>query len=537
MEVAAAQIIFLVLLFSIVVFAVVSRRLQTPYAIVSVVGGLLLAFVPGIPRIPLNPDVVFLIFLPPLLYGAAWNTSSQDFRSNSASIALLAVGLVGFTVAAVAFVAPMLLPAFDWRVAFVLGAVVATTDSIAATSIARRLGLPKRTVDILEGESLVNDATGLLALEFGTAMVVYGQIPTVGSGLVRLLYLSVAGIVTGLVIARVVEWFEAQIDDASIEIAISLFVPYSAYLAAELIHASGVLAVVSAGLYLSHKSSHFFSPAVRLRATAVWDALAFILNGFVFVLIGLQLPYVLHEIRGLPRSRVLLDGVIFSAMLIFLRLIWTFPGAALAHLVRTRLQGQRERMPGFRLTFVIGWTGMRGVIALAAAVSLPATISTGGPFPQRSMIIFLTFSAILVTLVLQGLTLPPLVRALGLAGSPGFECEQEEARQLIAEAALEHLRDKRTQAGNSFAAIYDDLEEHYRQRLASLTCLAGADIDSTPERYEQYLDASRDLNDFERQTAMRLRKEGRISHDFLRTLEQELDLSATRLAGARRPAG
>ncbi len=531
MGVAAAQSIFLLLLFAIVVFAAFARKLETPYSIVSVIGGLLLAFVPGIPRVPLNPDIIFLIFLPPLLYGAAWNTSWQDFRRNAISIALLAIGLVGFTVAAVAAIGPMLLPGFNWQVAFVLGAVVATTDSIAATSIARRLGLPKRIVDILEGESLVNDATGLLALEFGTAMVVYGQVPTAGAATLRLLYLSFAGTLTGLVIARVVEWFESQIDDASIEIAISIFVPYSAYLAAELIHASGVLAVVSAGLYLGHKSSQFFSPAVRLRAVAVWDALAFILNGFVFVLIGLQLPYVLNEIRGLTRSEVILYGAIFSAFLILLRLAWTFPGAALAWFIRTRFLHHREKMPRARLTFIVGWTGMRGVIALAAAVSLPTVTSTGAAFPHRSMIVFLTFSAILVTLVLQGLTLPPLVRALGLAGSPGAECEQEEARQLIAEAAIEHLRDMRANAGASFEGIYDDLEEHYRQRLASLTCAPAADDRSTPGYYERYLDASRGLIDVERQTAIRLRNEGRISHEFLRRLEQELDLGATRLSG------
>jgi CPA1 family monovalent cation:H+ antiporter len=533
MGVAAAQSVFLLLLFAIVVFAMFARKLETPYSIVSVIGGLLLAFVPGIPRIPLNPDVIFLIFLPPLLYGAAWNTSWQDFRRNAVSIALLAVGLVGFTVAVVAAVGPLLLPGFDWRVAFVLGAVVATTDSIAATSIARRLGLPKRIVDILEGESLVNDATGLLALEFGTAMVVYGQVPTVGSAILRLLYLSLAGILTGLLIARVVEWFESQIDDASIEIAISIFVPYSAYLAAELIHASGVLAVVSAGLYLGHKSSQFFSPGVRLRAVAVWDALAFILNGFVFVLIGLQLPYVLNEIRGFTRSELVLYGALFSASLILLRLAWTFPGAALSWFVRTRILHHREKMPGAKLTFIIGWTGMRGVIALAAAISLPTVTSTGAAFPHRSMIVFLTFSAILVTLVLQGLTLPPLVRALGLAGSPGAECEQDEARELIAEAALEHLKEMQTQADPNFAGIYGDLEEHYRQRLASLTCAPQKDERLSPDYYERYLDASRSLIDVERQAAIRLRREGRISHEFLRRLERELDLGATRLTGTQ----
>jgi CPA1 family monovalent cation:H+ antiporter len=242
---------------------------------------------------------------------------------------------------------------------------------------------------------------------------------------------------------------------------------------------------------------------------------------------------VLNEIRGFTRSEMILYGGIFSASLIVIRLAWTFPGAALAWFVRARILHRREKLPGAKLTFIVGWTGMRGVIALAAAISLPTVTSTGAAFPHRSMILFLTFSAILVTLVLQGLTLPPLVRALGLAGSPGAECEQDEARQLIAEAALQHLKDMRTRAGDGFASIYDDLEEHYRQRLASLDCAPPADDRLTPGYYARYLDASRGLIDVERRTAIRLRNEGRISHEFLRRLERELDLGAMRLTGAQ----
>src|SRR5882724_7111046 len=207
----STQIILLLLLLSVVALAILARKLRTPYPIVLVTGGLLLGFVPGMPMVPLNPNLVFFVVLPPLLYAAAWNTSWKDFRHNLVSIAFLAIGLVAFTVAGVAVAGPLLLPGFDWRIGFVLGAVVATTDSIAATSIAKRIGLPKRIVDILEGESLVNDATGLLALEFGTAMVVYGQTPTIASGILRLAYLSVAGIVVGLVFGRMVEWFELRI--------------------------------------------------------------------------------------------------------------------------------------------------------------------------------------------------------------------------------------------------------------------------------------------------------------------------------------
>ena len=269
----AVQLILLLLLLFVVVFSTLARRLKTPYPIVLVVAGLLLGFVPGIPKITLDPDVIFFVVLPPLLYSAAWNTSWRDFRHNFVSIASLAIGLVAFTVFGVAAAASWLIVGFDWRVGFVLGAVVATTDSIAATSIAKRIGLPKRIVDVLEGESLVNDATGLLALEFATAMVVYGQTPTISYAIARLAYLIASGIAVGLILGRIVEWFEHRIDDGPIEIALSLFVPYAAYLAGEAVHGSGVLAVVAGGLYLSRRSSRFFSPSVRLQAGAVWNSL------------------------------------------------------------------------------------------------------------------------------------------------------------------------------------------------------------------------------------------------------------------------
>ena len=409
----AVQLILLLLLVFVVAFSTLALKLKTPYPIVLVVAGLLLGFVPGIPKVALDPEMVFLVVLPPLLYSAAWVTSWRDFRENLTSIASLAIGLVAFTVLSVAAAASWLLAGFDWRVGFVLGAVVATTDAIAATSIAKRIGMPKRIVDILEGESLLNDATGLLALEFATAMVVYSETPTISSAILRFLYLIVAGVGVGLILGRLVEWFEHRIDDGPIEIAVSLLVPYAGYLAAEAIHGSGVLAVVTSGLYLSRRSSRFFSPSVRLQAFAVWDSLTFILNGLVFVLIGLQLPYVLAGIKELPLPKLFLGGLLFSAFLIFLRLLWSFPGAYVGYILRKHLFRQHAGWPGNRQVFVVGWTGMRGVIALAAAISLPQTIVDGSPFPHRNLILFLTFSVIFVTLVVQGLTLAPLVRALG----------------------------------------------------------------------------------------------------------------------------
>jgi CPA1 family monovalent cation:H+ antiporter len=536
----SVQLILLLLLLFVVVFSTVARRLKTPYPIVLVVAGLLLGFVPGIPKVTLDPDLIFFVVLPPLLYSAAWLTSWRDFRHNLVSIASLAIGLVAFTVFGVAAAASWLIVGFDWRVGFVLGAVVATTDSIAATSIAKRIGLPKRIVDVLEGESLVNDATGLLALEFATAMVVYGQTPTISFAIVRLAYLIAAGIAVGLILGRIVEWFEHRIDDGPIEIALSLFVPYAAYLAGEAVHGSGVLAVVAVGLYLSRRSSRFFSPSVRLQAGAVWNSLTFILNGLVFVLIGLQLPYVLAGIKELALSKLLLYGVLFSAFLILLRLLWSFPSAYVAYLFRRLLLNQNDARPGTRQVFVIGWTGMRGVIALAAAISLPQTLADGTSFPHRNLIVFLTFSVILVTLVVQGLTLAPLIRALGLATTSGFNCEEQEARRLMLEAALAQLRNRdRTNDLPDSAGIYDDIARHYADRLASISKQRDEPNKNSPELHGGYLDLSRELLETERQTAIRLRDEGRISDEVWRGLEHELDLRETQLKpGTKdRPAG
>lgn len=527
-----AQLILLLLLLFVAGFAAIARKLQTPYPIVLVIAGLLLSFVPGMPKVILDPNLIFLVVLPPLLYAASWVTSWRELSRNLVSIVMLAFGLVGFTVLGVAIAGPWLFPGFDWRIGFVLGAVVATTDTIAATSIAKRIGLPKRIVDLLEGESLLNDATGLVALEFAVAMVVHGQNPTIGSGLLRLVYLTFAGLGSGLILAWIVEWFEHRIDDGPIEIAVSFLVPYAAYLTAEAIHASGVLAVVAAGLYLGRRSSQFFSPEVRLQARAVWDSLTFILNGLVFVLIGLQLPSVLAGVSELSTRRLVLYGVFFSIFLILLRLIWVFPGAHLSYFIRRRLLHHNENRPGTRQIFIIGWTGMRGVIALAAAMSLPQTLANGNPFPHRDLIVFLTFSVILVTLVFQGLTLPGMIRILGLAETSGPRFEEEEARRLVLQAAQARLEDMRRRDPSRFAEVYDDLEQHYNDRLAGLTGLAQEQNKASAERYFRYLDLSRTLLEVERHTALRLRDEGRISDEALRELEHEQDLTETRLIGA-----
>jgi len=528
-EIHAIELVFLLLLLFVVLFGALAEKLKMPYPIVLVIAGLALSFFHAAPRVTLNPDLIFLVVLPPLLYSSAWTTSWRDFRYNMVSIFSLAFGLVAFTVLAVATVTPWLLPDFDWRMGIVLGAVVAPTDAIAATSIARRVGLPKRVVDILEGESLVNDASALLALEFGLAMLRGGPVPSVGLGVYRLLFLIVVGIIVGLVIAEIVHWIEHLIDNGPIEIALSILTPYAAYLAAEQLHASGVLAVVTCGLYLSRKSSHFFSPDVRLQAWAVWGSLTYVLNGLVFVLVGLQLPHVLDAIRGNSRLHLFFYAASFSAFLILLRLLWVFPGAHLGYAVRRQVFHQHENTPPASSIFVIGWTGMRGVISLAAALSLPQMIGDQ-PFLQRNIIIFLAFAVIFVTLVLQGLTLPPLIRALGLSGAGDSDGEEKEARKTIFQAVLAFLSTTRKAEDQSdFSAIFDDLEEHYRHRLAVLDEGASHDGRFSPKQHHRRLELLRDLLQLERRTAVELRNHGRISDELLRKLERELDLDEARL--------
>jgi len=525
------ELIFLLLLLFVVVFAWLARKLGTPYPIVLVVAGLLLGMIPGIPKVSLNPEMVFVVVLPPLLYAAAWLTPWREFKFNLVSICMLAFGLVGFTVFGVAETSHHVFPGFDLRLGFVLGAVVATTDAIAATSIAKRVGLPQGIVDILEGESLVNDATGLLALEFAIAMVVDGRTPSVGQGLFRLIYLTVGGLALGHVIGRIAEWFENQIDDGPIEIVLSILIPYGTYLAAELIHTSGVLAVVACGLYLSNKSARFFSANVRMQAWAVWDAFTFILNGLVFVLIGLQLPFVLAGIREYSLRQLVLYGALFSTLVILLRLVWMFPAGRIANLIRRKLLHQNVPQPSGRQLFIVGWTGMRGVVALAAAISLPEKLANGVDFPQRNLIIFLTFSVILVTLVLQGLTLPPLIRALGLAGKTERNQEEDQARREMVDAALKQLKIEQDHDDGKFRDVYDEIEERYRHRLGALQeNESGAENGESAAHVARYQELLKELIQIERHTAVSLRNQGRLNDEALRRIEHELDLTEIRLS-------
>lgn len=518
------ELIFLLLLLFVAGLAALAKRFKTPYPIILVIGGLLLSFFPRVPRVELNPDIVFLVILPPLLFSSAFATSWRDFRYNLFSISMLALGLVVFTVRGIAEISRWILPGFDFRLGLVLGAVVSTTDAIAATTIAKRLGLPKRITDVIEGESLVNDASGLLALELAVALVVSGAAPSLELRIERLLYLIAGSVVIGLLIARLIYYLETKIDDASIEITLSLIAPYFAYLAGESAHASGVLVTVVCGLYLGHKSSLYLSLGARLKGYAVWDTLTFILNGFVFILLGLQLPYVLEGIHEYSMGKLLLLGGMFSAVVMGLRMLWAFPGAWFSNFVRTRFLHQPQSFTNPSGILIIGWTGMRGVVALAAAISLPKFLANGSPFPQRNLIIFLTFSVIFVTLVLQGLTLPPLIRFLGLANSGDADPEEDQARRDMIAAALAYLEAAKEGDNPEFQSVYDELIQIQRYRLSRMEARGPSSGKRDPSRYERYFELSRKVRALQRATILNLRNQGQIGDETLRKLEYELDL-------------
>jgi monovalent cation/hydrogen antiporter len=524
-------ILLIGLLLAVAAIAGLARRFGVSYPIALVVFGLLCSLIPHVPRIPLPPSVVFLVILPPLLYIAAWQTSWQEFRYNIVSIGSLAVLLVAFTAIGVAFMAHWWLPGFDWRLGFLLGAVVSPTDAVAASAIARKVGMPQRIVDLLEGESLLNDATGLLALEFGVQMVVEGTAPSLAHGLLEFVWLTMGGVLAGVAIGFVVIGIERWVDDGPVEIALSLVIPYAAYLVGEAVRASGVIAVIACGLLVSRQSSRLFSPRVRLQAIAVWDALEFLLNGLVFVLIGLQLPYVLAGISTWSRLSLAAYALAFSAALVLLRLLWMYPGARSSWWIRTRILGQSYEKPEPSQIFVIGWTGLRGVVALAAANSLPLTLSDGRPFPQRSFIIFLTYSLIVATLVFQGVSLPWLVRILRLTRVGGGVCEEGEARRLLLGAAVGFLTERSKAADDEHELhLYSDLLHQFEHKIEEIDpCGPGG---SLPPETQGRLTLERVLLDTirrEREELDLLRAGGRIGDVLHRKLERELDLSESRL--------
>jgi monovalent cation/hydrogen antiporter len=520
-----ATIILVVSLLAVVVgLSALATRLAVPSPIVLVVGGVLLSFLPGLPTIDLAPELVLLVFLPPLIYASAWQTSWRDFHANLRPILLLAIGLVLVTTTLVALVAHSLV-GLPWGVAFVLGAIVSPTDAVAASATAQRLGLSRQIVTVLEGESMVNDATGLVVYRFAVAAVVSGLF-SLGAASLQFVVVSGGGLLLGLAISWPIARLHRVLDDALLEISITLLTPFVVYLCAEALHVSGVLAVMSAGLYLSRQSARFFSSTTRLQANAVWEVLVFLLNGLLFALIGLQLHRILTAIAGWPLPLMLGDALVICLTVILTRVGWVFPATYLPRLLSARLR-QADPYPGWRNVLLIAWAGLRGGLSLAAAFALPFTIATGAVFPERDRIIFLTFCVSVATLVVQGVGLVPLIRVLGLRSDPTPGQELEYARQVAIRAALDRLDAQASDDGVP-EAFLADLRMHYEDKLRRVTRpLDGSALEDDPTPAQQRL--HRAVIAAERTAVIQLRDQGRIADDVLRTIERELDLEEQRL--------
>ena len=525
------------LLVAVAFLALVARRLNVPYPIVLVLGGLAIALIPELPRVELAHDTVFLVFLPPLIYAGGWFTSVRDFKANLRPIGLLAVGLVVFTVLCVAVLAHTVAPELPWPAAFALGAIVAPTDAVAATAIFQRLGAPRRIVTVLEGESLLNDASGLIAFNFAVAAALTGAFSLAEAG-GQFVLSGVGGIAVGLALAWLINQVQRRLEDPVVEITISVLVPYGIYLAAEALHTSGILAVAVAGIYGGWRSSQTLSATTRIQAYAVWEVLLFVLNGLVFILIGLQLPAIRDGLAHEPLGHVLAVAGLVTLVVIVARFVWVFPASYLPRLVSRRVR-RDDPYPGWRNIAIVAWTGMRGVVSLAAALSLVRA------FPGRDLILLTTFTVILVTLVVQGLSLPALMRRLGVVAD-GHELEEElEARTRTIEAALLRLDEL------SLAEwTHDDgvayMRRYYGKRQKTVDTRFGRldhehtddghqhedgedHVESHRARQEAWRRLRHELLTSERAALLGLRNAGIIGDEVLHRVERDLDLEEIRL--------
>ena len=521
------ELLLLVLMVAVGGLSVLAGTIRVPYPILLVLGGLVLGFLPGVPPAELPPDLVLVLFLPPLLYQTAFFSSPRDLRADARAITLLAVGLVLATMSAVAAAAHTVVGGLPWAAAFTLGAIVAPTDPLAATAIARRLGVPRRLVTVLEGESLVNDASALVAYRLAVAAVVAGSFSLWGAGL-QFVGRGIGGVAIGLAVGWLIAEARRRIEDPVVEIVLSVVTGYAAYLPAELMGASGVLAAVTAGLYVGWRAPELASPSTRLLGFSFWEVLVYLLNAVLFVLVGLQLHPILTGVSGSSAAVLLGQAALVSAVVIAVRLVWGF---SVPYLVRAldRRPAQRARRVGARERLVASWSGMRGAVSLAAALALPLETSTGQPFPQRNLIIFVTFGVIFATLVLQGLSLPWLIRRLGLHRDDSEEQEELRGRLRATDAALTRLEELAVQEWTREDTV-QRMRGLYQFRRRRLKARAGylAD-DGVQDRSLAYQRLVRELLEAQRREIVRLRNQGQISNEVMHRIERDLDLEDSRL--------
>jgi Na+/H+ antiporter len=520
--------LFVICLTAVALLALLAKKLRIAYPIVLVIGGLLLGLTPRLPKVELSPDFIFLFFLPPLLFPAALFTSWRDFRDNLRPILLLAIGLVLFTTAAVGFIAHHFM-GLPLAAAFVLGAIVSPPDAIAAAAIAERLRIPRRIVAILEGESLVNDATALVAYRFAIAAVLTASNSFSATNAVfQFLLIGAGGIAIGIGIGWIAAQFHCRVNDPPIETTVSFLTPFVAYILAERLHVSGVMSVVAAGLFLGWRTPEITNPGTRLQGGPFWGMIEFILNGFVFILIGLKLPDAVRALHGESLARLVAYALLISLAVIVIRIAWVFPATYLPRLLFKKIR-MRDPFPPWRHVTLVAWTGMRGVVSLASALAIPLTLSNGAPFPGRDLILFLTFVVILATLVVQGLSLPFLIRALNIKDDRSTEREEHRARLEANRAALKRLT-QITETDPAKADARDRLRIEYEDRVRQLESFDPADGHSHWNTFSrEYENLSLETLGVERKVILTLRNKSVINDEVLRRIQHDLDLAESRI--------
>ena len=500
--------------------------LRVPYPILLVLGGLAIGFVPGIPHVALRPDVVLVAILPPLLYSSAFFTSLRDLKRNARPLSLLAVGLVFTTMLAVAAISHAAISGLSWPVCFVLGALVAPTDAVAATAIASRLGIPRRLATLIEGESLINDATALVAYSFAVTAVLTGSF-SLWHATWRFAVDVVGGIAIGRGVGFVLRQVRRRLNHSPTEIAIALLSGYFAYLPAQAAGVSAVLAAVTVSVYVGWYTPELTNVQTRLQGDAVWNILTFLLNALLFGLVGLQLRPILNSLSG-STGTLIADAAIVSAAVIGTRLFWIYPATYVPRFLSRRIRA-RDPYPPWQYPTLIGWAGLRGAVTLAAALALPLTTSSGAPFPERSLLIYLAFCVILATLVLQGLSLPLVIRLLNLEDDGSAAKEETKARIYAADAALARL----DELADEEWVRNDTLERmraQYRFRQSRFNARFDAEDDGAIEqRSQDYQRLRRELLDAERRAVVELRRTGRINDDVMNVVQRDLDLEDARL--------
>lgn len=516
--------LLLLLIAASVALAYVAERLRVPLAVALVFGGIALAFVPGVEAIELDPELALALFLPPLLQASAYRTDWPAFRFNLRPILLLAVGAVFFTAAAVAVVAKLLVPDLPWWAAVALGAIVAPPDAVAAAAVLKQVKLPKRIVTVLEGESLINDASSLVLYRFAVAATLAGSF-SLGQGLLQFVGAAAGGTLVGWIFGRIAMWVFARLDDTLLDITVSLLAGFLAYLAAELFHVSGVLAAVACGLVLGRRQHTQFSARTRLDMAAVWNFVEFILTAVVFMLIGLQLRGIVERLERYNAGDLALLGLAVSATLIVSRFVWVFPSIWLPRALSRRVR-ERDPMPPWSHPTILSWAGMRGVVSLAAALALPAR------FPGRDIIVFLAFCAIFATLVVQGTTLGWLIRRLGAEEkeTPLAEPETAQARAEIAAAALDAVKEHvESDPATEHAEAAAEVVSEYETRVERAN-VEGQD----PETKAEQLHAQQRLRLVAIEAAREKLKEqvDQIDADAHRALGEELDLEEQQIRRA-----